>query len=89
MYSLNLEMNDKYLYVVTALKNVNPNDASLCLQEALASWLQLDYDWEKHSKSSWQKIAEAVMHFNMDLFKNIAKKHSMKNVCIFSLNIVL
>ena len=67
----------------------NPKDASLCLQEALASWLQLDYDWEKHSRPSWQKIAEAVMHFNMDLFKNIAKKHSMKNVCIFSLNIVL
>ena len=66
----------------------NPKDASLCLQEALASWLQLDYDWEKHSRPSWQKIAEAVMPFNLDLFKNIAKNRCMKSMCIFSLYIV-
>ena len=49
------------------------------------SWIMTG---RKYSRPSWQKIAEAVMHFNMDLFKNIAKKHGMKNVCILSLNIV-
>ena len=54
----------------------NPGDCSLCLYNALHSWLSLNYKFEEHGRPSWRKIAEAVKDLDsMTLFIEIAKKH--------------
>ncbi len=54
-----------------------PNNATLCLQEVLAAWLRLDYDYQRLGRPSWRKIAEAVESFNRRLFHTILTNHRM------------
>ncbi len=46
---------------------------------SLASWLHLDYDYQKHGNPSWRRIAEVVSWLGkIDLFQDIVKNHTGK-----------
>ena len=52
------------------------NGTSLeCLNEMLTAWLRLNYDYQRHGKPSWRKLAEAVRSLNGSLFEKIVKNH--------------
>ena len=62
--------------IIDVIQYDYPRDSSLCLQQALHSWLSLNYKYKKHSRPSWRKIAEAVKDLDSKtLFIEIAKKH--------------
>ena len=68
---LGLEQKD-----IEIIRVNNLGDCPLCLQHALDSWLSLNYNYEKHGRPSWRKIAEAVKDLDsMTLFIEIAKTH--------------
>jgi len=50
-------------------------DVKKCLLALLIAWLQKNYDYGRHGKPSWRKLAEAVHSLNGDLFLKIAAKH--------------
>ncbi len=64
-------------YTVAITRLNYPNNARLCLQEVLAAWLRLDYDYQKFGRPSWRKIAKAVKSFNGRLFLTILTNHRM------------
>ncbi len=62
-----------------AIRRDSPSNSSQCLQNALASWLHLDFDYQKHGKPSWRRIAEVASWLNKrNLFQDIAQNHTGK-----------
>ena len=55
----------------------HPGDVRMCLYKALGEWLSLNYNFDKHGRPSWRKLAEAVKSFDYALFKKIADTHRM------------
>ena len=53
----------------------NSSDAVRCLQLALTDWLKLNYNYEKHGKPSWKKLAKAMKPLNGNIFENIVSKY--------------
>ena len=56
----------------------NPGDVYACLHKALVEWLRLNYDYQRHGRPSWRRLAEAVSSFDGALFEKIATKHKIE-----------
>ena len=54
------------------IKSNNPGDVDGCLHEALGEWLKLNYDYQRHGRPSWKKLAEAVSSMDYALSEKIA-----------------
>ena len=62
------------------IEHNNPGDVDGCLHKALGEWLMLNYDYQKHKKPSWRRLAEAVYNMDNGLFEKIIKKHPKKHL---------
>ena len=51
-------------------------DSETCLYKALGEWLRLNYDYQKHGRPSWRRLAEAVWSMDKALFEKIVKDHA-------------
>ncbi len=61
------------------IRKDSTSNSSQCLQNALASWLHLDYDYQNNGKPNWRRIAEVVSWLGKrNLFQDIAKNHTGK-----------
>ena len=49
-----------------------------CLHKALVEWLRMNYNYVKHERPSWKRLAEAVKDLDGRLFESIAKDHKKK-----------
>ena len=54
----------------------NPKDCQACLYKGLGEWLKLNYDYQRHGRPSWRRLAEAVWSLDKAMFEKIAKKHT-------------
>ncbi len=57
----------------------NRSDVVRCLQLALTDWLRLNYNYEKHGKPSWKKLAKAMKPLDGNIFENIVSKYPGNN----------
>ena len=55
----------------------NHRDVAECLYRALVEWLKLNYDYQKHGRPSWEKLAAAVKAIDNALYERIARKHNL------------
>ncbi len=53
----------------------NSSDSERCLQLALTDWLRLNYNYEKHGKPSWKKLAKAVKPLDGNIFEKIVTEY--------------
>ncbi len=60
---------------LNTIENNHSNDVVRCLQLALTDWLRLNYNYEKHGKPSWKKLAKAMKTLNGNIFENIVSKY--------------
>ena len=74
LLSTNLGMKQE---TIELIQHNNSRDAMMCLLEALAEWLKLNYTYQRHGKPSWRKLAEAVKSLNYVAFEAIVKAHVM------------
>ena len=51
-------------------------DSETCLYQALREWLKLNYNYQKHGKPSWRRLAEAVWSMDKALFEKIVHNHA-------------
>ncbi len=56
---------------MSTIKEAKKNDVVRCLQLALMDWLKLNYNYEKHGKPSWKKLAKAMRPLDGNIFKKI------------------
>lgn len=58
-------------------KNYRSN-ASLCLDKAIQSWIELDYNTDKHDLPSWRSLCKAISNVSgmKRTFKNLSKKYT-------------
>ena len=61
---------------MSTIKEDNKDDVVRCLQLALTDWLKLNYNYEKHGKPSWKKLAKAMKPLDGNIFENIVSKYS-------------
>ena len=54
-----------------AIEHNNSGDVYTCLHKALVEWLRLNYDYERHGRPSWTRLAEAVSSFDSALSEKI------------------
>ena len=57
------------------IESNNPRDVHACLYEALVEWLQLNYDYQRHGRPSWRRLAEAVSSLDGALAEKISIRH--------------
>ncbi len=57
----------------------NRSDVVRCLQLALTDWLRLNYNYEKHGKPSWKKLAKAMRTVNGNIFEKIVTEYPGNN----------
>lgn len=63
----------------------NHCDAVSCLCAVLEEWLKLNYDYERHGKPSYKKLAEVVQNIDGALCEKIRKKcGGIKSKWLFS-----
>ena len=55
----------------------HPGDADMCLYEALEEWLKMNYDYRRHGRPSWRRLAEAVKKLDCKLFERICDTHAI------------
>ncbi len=53
----------------------NSSDAIKCLELALTDWLKLNYNYEKHGRPSWKKLAKAMKPLDGNIFESIVSKY--------------
>lgn len=49
-------------------------DAEACLYYAMGDWLKKKYDYQRHGRPSWERLAMAVESLDSGLFEQIVKK---------------
>ncbi len=54
----------------------NEKDVVRCLRLALTDWLRLNYNYGKHGKASWKKLAKVMRPLDGNIFEKIATKFS-------------
>ncbi len=52
------------------------------LNALLTQWLKLNYDYKRHGKPTWRKLAKAVKKINGVVFEQIVQNHGNK-MCIY------
>lgn len=52
-----------------------PRNANMCLQQALVEWLKWNYEYWRHGKPSWRKLAEAIWSLDRALFDTVVEAH--------------
>ncbi len=57
----------------------NNNNVGMRLQCALTDWLKLNYNYGKHGRPSWKKLAEAIMPLDGNIFEKIISKYPGNN----------
>ena len=56
----------------------NPKDVGGCLHKALGEWLRLKYNYQRHGRPSWRRLAEAVSSLDNALFEKITTMHKIE-----------
>ncbi len=59
---------------------LHKHNVVLCLQRALMDWLELNYNYEKHGKPSWKKLAKAIRTVDGNIFKKIVLEFPGNNI---------
>ena len=57
----------------------NPRKSHSCLRAALSEWLHMNYDYERHGRPSWKRLAEAVSNIDKRLSEKIIIDHTSTN----------
>ena len=60
---------------MNTIEKNNKDDVVRCLQLALTDWLRLNYNYEKHGKPSWKKLAKAVKPLDGNIFEKIVTEY--------------
>ena len=60
------------------IQDNNSRNARMCLQLAIADWLNLEYNVTTNGLPSWKKLAEVVRGVNNALYLRIVEKHPKK-----------
>ena len=53
----------------------HPHDVESCLYDALREWLKCNYDYQRHGRPSWRRLAKVVRKMDCALFEAIVKDH--------------
>ncbi len=72
----NLRLKDSSM---NAIEKNNKDDVVRCLQLALTDWLKLNYNYEKHGKPSWKKLAKAMKPLDGNIFEKIVTEYPGNN----------
>ena len=67
-----LHLKDENL---AAIASDNPGNSLSCLREAMRDWLKMNYDYKRHGKPSWRKLAEAAKSLDEAVYERIANEH--------------
>ncbi len=59
---------------MNTIETNNEKDVVRCLRLALTDWLKLNYNYRKHGRPSWKKLAEAIMPLDGNIFEKIISK---------------
>ncbi len=70
--STNLRLKNSSMNTIE--KN-NKDDVVMCLRLALIDWLKLTYNYEKHGKPSWKKLAKAMKTLDGKIFESIVSEY--------------
>ena len=54
-----------------AIEQGYAGDSKTCLCRALGDWLKMNYDYKRHGKPSWRKLAEAAKSLDSTVFERI------------------
>ena len=54
----------------------NSGDSKTCLCMALGDWLKLNYDYKRHGKPTWGKLAEAAKGLDNVVYERIVRTHT-------------
>ena len=60
---------------LNVIEHNNPGNMDGCLRNALGEWLKLNYDYQRHERPSWRRLASAVFKVNYALSKKIITMH--------------
>ncbi len=60
---------------MNTIEKNHDKDVARCLQLALLDWLRLNYNYEKHGKPSWKKLAKAMRPLDGNIFERIVSKY--------------
>ncbi len=64
---------------MNTIETNNEKDVVRCLRLALTDWLKLNYNYRKHGRPSWKKLAEAIMPLDGNIFEKIISKYPGNN----------
>ncbi len=59
----------------SSMSTIMEVDVVRCLQLALTDWLRLNYNYEKHGKPSWKKLAKAMRPLDRNIFEKIVTEY--------------
>lgn len=64
--------------MIDEIEENNNRNASLCLDKAIQSWIDLDYNTNKHDLPSWRSLCKAISNVSgmKRTFKNLSKKYT-------------
>ena len=64
---------------IEALKSKNGGNPTLCLKDVLSTWLNENYDTQRHGYPSWRRLCKAIASpagpENQSLADDIAEQH--------------
>ena len=52
-------------------------DSKTCLSKCLSMWLKQNYDYQRHGRPSWRRLAEAAKTLDNTVFERITKSHAL------------
>ena len=60
---------------LAVIEKNSPGDVKTCFYEALKEWLRLNYDYQRHGRPTWRRLAEVVLTISKAVSERIVKKH--------------